>query len=310
MGDPHGVGPEVVLRSVVRLDHLNRSRVLVVGDPDFLQQLSDDLGLGDLSDLSFSVPGKFPFPPRWGKLSAEAGGFAFSCLKTALDEVIGREAPLLVTAPIHKQAAALAGFQYPGQTEFIASYFPGCEAGMVFLSDPLKLILVTVHMSLRDALDNLSTEGVLRSGRLLHGMLRRIGYARPRLAVAGLNPHASESGRFGNEEERILEPAVKELRALFGIDSVDGPLPPDTLFYRAVNGEFDGVVSLYHDQGLIPLKLVAFRTAVNVTAGLPIVRTSPSHGTAFDIAGQGRADSSSMDAAFRWGLQLVSCRGD
>lgn len=167
---------------------------------------------------------------------------------------------------------------------------------------------MTVHIPLREVANRLTREEIERCGELLFETLRTSGLEFPRIAVAGLNPHASESGQFGIEEEKIVEPALHRLRDRHGSRAFSGPFPPDSLFHRAAQGEFDGVVALYHDQGLIPVKLLAFHSAVNVTLGLPVVRTSPCHGTAFDIAGRGCADPRSMQEAFRWGIQLSGSR--
>ena len=308
MGDPNGVGPEVVLRALPCLNPAQQARLLVVGDPGYLARLSHDLNLGELPPLRFAAPGSFPYPPRWGVVSREAGEFAVACLEKALEEIQRRNGGLLVTAPIHKEAARLAGFDHPGQTEFIASYFPGHSATMGFFSGPLKIVLVTVHVPLREVASRLTCEEIERCGQLLFETLRESGIEFPRIAVAGLNPHASESGQFGIEEEEIIEPALRRLRDRNGSRAFSGPFPPDSLFHLAARGEFDGVVALYHDQGLIPVKLLAFHSAVNVTLGLPVVRTSPCHGTAFDIAGQGCADPRSMQEAFRWGIRLSESR--
>ena len=308
MGDPNGVGPEVVLRALPGLNPAQQARLLVVGDPDYLARLSHDLNLGELPPLQFAAPGSFSYPPRWGVVSREAGEFAVACLAKALEEIQRRNGGLLVTAPIHKEAARLAGFDHPGQTEFIASYFPGHSATMGFFSGPLKIVLVTVHVPLREVANLLTREEIERCGQLLFETLRESGIESPRIAVAGLNPHASESGQFGIEEEEIIVPALRRLQDRTGSGAFSGPFPPDSLFYRAARGEFDGVVALYHDQGLIPVKLLAFHSAVNVTLGLPVVRTSPCHGTAFDIAGRGCADPRSMQEAFRWGIRLSESR--
>ena len=309
MGDPNGVGPEVVLRTLPCLNPAQQARLLVVGDPEYMARLSLDLNLGELPPLQFAAPGSFSYPPRWGVVSREAGRFAVACLAKALEEIQRHNGGLLVTAPIHKGAARLAGFDHPGQTEFIASYFPGHSAAMGFFSGPLKIVLVTVHVTLSEVANRLSCEEIERCGQLLFEALRESGIESPRIAVAGLNPHASEAGQFGIEEEQIVEPALRRLRDRAGSRAFSGPFPPDSLFHRAAQGEFDGVVALYHDQGLIPVKLLAFHSAVNVTLGLPVIRTSPCHGTAFDIAGRGCADPRSMQEAFRWGIRLSETRG-
>ncbi len=305
MGDPHGVGPEVLVRLLSSLDSEQLARIRVVGDPDYLEKLSRELSLGGLPPVHFSVPGSFSYPPRWGVVSRSAGRFAVACLEMAIQEMKDNGAELLVTAPIHKEAARMAGFAFSGQTEYIASRFPGHDPAMAFLSDPLKVVLVTVHLPLRDVADKLSAGEIERCGGLLLETLRKLGVKNPRIAVAGLNPHASESGQFGDEEEVVIEPAVRRLCRGVKNQFFAGPFSPDTIFHRVAQGEFDGIVSLYHDQALIPLKLLAFHSAANVTLGLPVVRTSPCHGTAFDIAGRGCADPGSMMSAFQWGIRLA-----
>ena len=176
---------------------------------------------------------------------------------------------------------------------------------MAFFSEPLRVVLATVHLALRDVFSHLSGDSLVYKAGLFYETLRQLGIESPRLAVCALNPHASEEGLFGHEEAAIIRPAVRRLKKRYGSRAVSGPHPADTLFRQAAQGDYDGVVALYHDQALIPLKLLAFESAINTTLGLPLVRTSPDHGTAFDIAGQGRANCSSMVSAIRWGIRLA-----
>ncbi len=306
MGDPHGVGPEIVLKSLARMAPEPGFKPVLFGAPEYLARLAAELGLGSALKMARLVPvAGYRYPPRWGALDREAGRFAVACLGEAVQYCRSGHARLLVTAPIHKGAAHLAGFRHPGQTEFVASFFPGVAPCMAFFSDRLNVVLATVHIPLREVFRHLSVPLIVSKARQFHGALRRLGTARPRLALCGLNPHASEGGLFGDEEARVVEPAARELRAQLGEGAVSGPHPPDTVFRRAAAGEFDGVVALYHDQGLIPLKLLAFESAVNTTLGLPIVRVSPDHGTAFDIAGRGVADCGSMTQAIQIGRRLA-----
>ncbi len=308
MGDPHGIGPEVLLKAVVRLSAEIPFRPVVFGATNYLERLMDDLGLQEGPvPFEFRSVSEYAYPPPWGTVSREAGTLAKTALLQAIECCVEKSHALLVTAPVNKQALQLAGFPFPGQTEFIGSFFEGFEPAMAFFSDRLHLILATVHLPLRQVFQHLSVDGLVGKSRLFHRALSALGYSRPRIAVCGLNPHASESGLMGDEEARLIEPALKRLREA-GLDGISGPHPPDTVFRRAVGGEFDGVVALYHDQGLIPLKLVAFESAVNTTLGLPLLRTSPDHGTAFDLAGRSGADPSSMIAAIRWGLRLAAAR--
>ncbi len=307
MGDPHGIGPEVLLKALQECISTQSLDPVIFGDPEYLQQLCSDLGLSlQLDRLEVIPTGWAAYPPAWGREQRQAGEFAVNSLLNAIAYCRDEGLPLLVTPPIHKHASRLAGFAFPGQTECVASFFPDAEPAMTFFSDRLHVLLITAHIPLSQVPERLTVGEVVRKTRLFYQALRALGISRPKLALCGLNPHASEEGMFGQEEETILAPAVEKLRRELGTEAVSDPFPPDTLFGRALNGEFDGVIALYHDQGLIPLKLVAFDSAVNVTLGLPIIRTSPDHGTAFDIAGQGKADPGSMIAAIRWGVRLAS----
>jgi 4-hydroxythreonine-4-phosphate dehydrogenase len=214
----------------------------------------------------------------------------------------------IVTGPIHKARMYDIGFDFPGQTEFFAARCNVSDFAMLLTGGTLTVALVTVHLPLRDVPGALRTEEIVRVGLLLENFLRRRGIERPRIAVAGLNPHAGESGALGQEEAEIIEPAVHQLQsAISNLQSaiIRGPFSPDTVFHHAVNGEWDGVLCMYHDQGLIPLKLHAFHTGVNVTLGLPFPRTSPDHGTAFEIAGKNVARPDSMIAAINLAVELA-----
>jgi 4-hydroxythreonine-4-phosphate dehydrogenase len=239
----------------------------------------------------------------WGVVSAAAGRAAAQAVRAGARAVLEGEARALVTAPLHKEALAAADEPFPGHTELLqalAAEHLGVSAGAVpvrmMLSAPgLATVLVSIHVALRDALDAVRADNVLQTIRIAHAHFLRIGHSAPRIAVAGLNPHAGEGGLFGREEIDHIAPAVAAARAQ-GIDA-SGPHPPDTVFMRARQGVFDVVVAMYHDQGLIPVKLLGVEHGVNTTLGLPFVRTSPDHGTAFDIAGQGVASASSLLAA-------------
>ena len=279
LGDPAGVGPELV-RKVIR--KMARSYELrIIGDEDgFL------LGRPTL---------------RGAKMALEALQESVRLLKSG--EIVG-----VVNGPVSKEWLRRVGFQFPGQTEFYANAFglKGSEVTMMMIGPRLRVALVSTHLSLKKAVNNLSKGGIVRAGVHLAQTLRRMGFRKPRIAVCGLNPHGGESGLFGNEERKVVEPAVRELSKKVG-HKVSGPESPDTVFWRAGKGEFDGVVALYHDQGLIPAKLLDFETTVNVTVGLPVVRCSPDHGTAFDLAGKGKAKADSLMAAIRLAGQLAGC---
>lgn len=278
LGDAAGIGPEVA-RAALASGQL---------DPGFDYQI-----IG-------SCPGAVPGRPD--EASARA---AISALEDSVQLLNSGEIAAVVTAPISKDHLAGYGFDFPGQTEFYADRF-GCRNFQMCLTGPhLTVGLVTIHEPLGSVPELLSTAGIVRHGILLADFCQRRGKPAPRIAVAGLNPHAGENGRMGREEITIIRPAVDALNLVAGPASFHGPLPPDTLFYQAARGQYDAVLCMYHDQGLIPLKLLDFDEAVNLTLGLPVVRTSPDHGTAFDIAGKGLASATSMTAAIRLAAELV-----
>ena len=239
-----------------------------------------------------------------GQIDARAGRAAYDFLVAAIDRTMAKKADGIVTAPLQKEALHAAGLKYPGHTEILAERTGTADFAMVLYGDGLAVAHVTLHMALRDVFRNLTTESVLQKIRLLHDLLPRLIGRAPRLAVAALNPHASDGGLFGDEEERIIRPAVN-LAQRDGI-TVTGPLPADTLFVRAHKGEFDGVVAMYHDEGHIAMKLRSGWRCVNISAGLPIVRTSVAHGTAFDIAWKGVADESSLVEAAKVAARLAT----
>jgi 4-hydroxythreonine-4-phosphate dehydrogenase len=249
-----------------------------------------------------------------GQIDARAGAAAATCIAQAVQLVQSGDASAIVTAPIHKEALSAAGVSYPGHTEMLQALAarpgqPTLPVRMMLANDELRTVLVTIHMSLRRAIDAVTFDAVLQTLRVVDKAARSFGIASPRIAVAGLNPHAGEGGLFGDEELRIIGPAIDAARSE-GINAT-GPYAPDTVFMRARHtaarpGEFDLVVAMTHDHGLIPVKYLGVEQGVNVTLGLPFVRTSPDHGTAFDIAGTGRADPSSLIAALRMARQLVA----
>jgi 4-hydroxythreonine-4-phosphate dehydrogenase len=277
-GDPAGIGPEIARRAAAD------PRVLAVCEP-----------------VLYGAPSGDRFAR--GVLSAEAGRAAYDAVVRAAADAQRGAVHAIATAPINKEALRLAGLPWNGHTDLLAHLTGAAHVSMMFYSDELRVVLATVHAALADVPGLLTRELMERTIDLSARDLPRFGVARPRLGVAGLNPHAGEHGLFGLEEQQVIEPAVACCRAR-GID-VSGPFPADTLFVRARRGEFDAVVACYHDQGLIPVKLVAFGRAVNVTLGLPIIRTSVDHGTAFDIAGKGIADAESMIAAVLLAARLA-----
>jgi len=280
LGDPAGIGPEVVRAALA-------SGAL---DPRFQYRV--------LGSSEGFTPGE-PTP--------QSARMAVETLEEAARLAVRGELAAVVTGPIHKANAQRAGFAFPGQTEFFAARAGVDDFAMLLTGGALSVALVTTHIPLRDVVTRLETAEIARVGSLLTGFLRTRLRRPVRVAVAALNPHAGESGAMGDEEPRLIEPAVRTLRERWeGVATFEGPVSPDTLFFRAVSGEFDGVLCMYHDQGLIPLKLHAFDQGVNVTLGLPFVRTSPDHGTAFGIAGRGIARPESMICAIRLAGELIA----
>jgi 4-hydroxythreonine-4-phosphate dehydrogenase len=307
MGDPAGIGPEIVARTFA--DEGRENRALVVGDPGILERAVRLLGLplrvdavSEPEEAAFEpgtvdvlpvgeVPGDLPF----GELDARAGDAAFRYLERATELASAGRVGAIATAPLNKEAMHLAGHKYPGHTEILAELTGTEDYAMMLVTDELNVIHVSTHVSLREAIERVRPERELAVIRLADASLRKLGVESPRVAVAGLNPHAGENGLFGTEDLERIAPAVERAKGE-GIDAT-GPWPPDTVFMRARRGAFDIVVVQYHDQGHIPVKLMGFDTGVNVTVGLPFFRTSVDHGTAFDIAGTGEADHASMRAA-------------
>ena len=281
-GDPAGIGPQIAQRAA------EDPRVIAACEPRIY---------GPAGDVRF-VP---------GVLSAEAGRAAYETICSAVRDALDGRVSAIATAPINKLAFSRAGLPWKGHTDLLAHLTHASRAAMMFWSEPLRVVLATVHVPL-SAVPALLTRDLLRDiVDLTARELPRFGIARPRLALAGLNPHAGEDGLLGSEDEAVLRPAVRDAQER-GID-IEGPFPGDTIFGRAARGEFDAVIACYHDQGLIPVKLLAFGRSVNVTLGLPIVRTSVDHGTAFDIAGKGVADPSSMVEAVLLAARLSKPQG-
>jgi 4-hydroxythreonine-4-phosphate dehydrogenase len=237
-----------------------------------------------------------------GRVSPEAGQAAADYIRRAVGLALEGQVAAVVTAPINKEALHAAGVPYAGHTEMLAALCGATDVAMLLVSGKLRVSHVSTHVSLRQAVERVSVERISRVADLTHQALKRMGFAAPRIALAGLNPHAGEGGLFGTEEAEIIGPAAETGRAA-GMD-VTGPYPPDSIFLRASQGEFDAVIAMYHDQGHIPIKLLGFYEGVNVTLGLPIIRTSVDHGTAFDIVGTGRADERSLVAALRLAAQM------
>jgi 4-hydroxythreonine-4-phosphate dehydrogenase len=307
-GDPAGIGPEVVLKALADPALAALAQWEVVADAAVLNVVEAATGhrlanqpaarLLDLHQLRPSevVP---------GKLSAACGRAALEYIRIATRLCLEGRADALVTAPVNKQAIALTRPDFAGHTEFIAQMCGASEPRMLLVNDQLRVVHVSTHVSLQKACE-LNTPRILRTIELGHSALQRLGFDRPRLAVCGLNPHAGENGLFGDEDWQFILPAVQAAQAA-GL-SCEGPFPADTIFLKAVRGDYDLVVAMYHDQGHIPMKLLDFAHTVNVSLGLPIIRTSVDHGTAFDIAGKNCADPTSMKAALRLAVEMVRSR--
>jgi len=333
IGDPAGIGPEIIAAAFRDAPELTRG-CFVVGELGCMRRGAQAIGgqrpdlpvalIGSTGELPGVPPRCVPLlqavppqaPPPIGQVSAAAGRIAADCVTWAARAALRGEIAGLVTAPLHKEALAAAGVMFPGHTELLqaeAAAFAGKSLAdmpvrMMLASDELRTVLVSIHMALREAIEAVTTDNVLQTLRITHAaLLATLGRA-PRIGVAGLNPHAGEGGLFGCEEIERIIPAIAKAREA-GLD-VHGPFAPDTVFMRAraaggKPGEFDVVVAMYHDQGLIPVKYLGVDKGVNVTLGLPLVRTSPDHGTAFDIAGTGRADPSSLLEAIRMARRMA-----
>lgn len=314
MGDACGIGPEIIAKLFADAESLPAT--LVIGDQGMIQRAIHLLGL-PLSVMVIESPEEFqerantiqiislstlPEDLPYGKLDARAGKAAFDYIWTAIDLALDNRIRAIVTAPINKESMRMAGFKYPGHTEILADFSGTKDFAMMLMNDDLRVILVTIHVSLRDAIEQVTIESELRTIRLAHQAMMQLGIARPRIAVAGLNPHAGEHGLFGAEDDEIIQPAI-ELAKAQGIE-VSGPWPGDTVFMNARKGQFDVVVAQYHDQGLIPVKYLGVDEGVNITVGLPFVRTSVDHGTAFDIAGTGKASHASLRVAIEQAAML------
>ena len=321
LGDPAGIGPEVVLKALLEGSLAARCGSLVIGDRRILERAAGWLGAKPdfrvvqnpeeggyapnevvLLDLGNADPRDCP--P--GKVGAPAGRAAVEYVCRACDLALAGTVDAVVTAPLNKEAMNLAGFAYAGHTELLAARTNAAKVSMLLTGPQLRVVHVSTHVSLAEAIRRVEQQRIGEVIDLAQRSCRLLGITHPRIAVAGLNPHAGEGGLFGDQELTQIVPAVRAARERGLI--VSGPEPPDTVFLRAVKGEFDIVVAMYHDQGHIPIKLLAFDTGVNVSVGLPIIRTSVDHGTAFDIAGTGRASATSLVAAMEVALQMVAAR--
>jgi 4-hydroxythreonine-4-phosphate dehydrogenase len=315
MGDAAGIGPEIIIKSLLDEELGASVRPVVIGDAGVLSRTVESLGISkavgafdpdsnskgaieviDLSNLTE--------PFEVGKVSAATGRAAGEYIEKSVELWKAGRIDAICTAPINKKSLSMGGYDYPGHTEFIAELTDTKEFAMSFFADELRVVLLSTHLSLSDAIGKVKTEPLIKLIEFTDRTLKKLLKSNVKIAVAGVNPHASENGMFGSEEANEIEPAISKCREN-GID-VSGPYSSDTIFLRGFKGEFDAVIACYHDQATIAVKCLSFGSAVNVTLGLPLVRTSVDHGTAFDIAGKGIADESSMKTAIRLAGKLVS----
>ncbi len=309
LGDPAGIGPEIVARALAERPDAN---VIVFGDEGVLARAATAAGVVAPPSTSIRpVTALGPDEVTPGHPNDASGRAQLAYLTAATDAALAGEVAGLVTAPISKEWIARAGFAFPGHTEYLASRAGVGEFAMMLAGPSLRVTVATTHIPLRDVPRLLTADGIASAIWLTaQALIRNFGIAHPRVAVAGLNPHAGEAGRFGDEEERLVRPGIEMARkriSEIGLTAeLSGPLVPDSVFRQAARGQFDAVVALYHDQGLIPLKLLHFDEGVNLTLGLPFVRTSPDHGTAYDIAGTGQARAVSFLAALDLAARLTA----
>ena len=318
MGDPSGIGPEIILKSFEK-SLVRKNRIIVIGDYsvmlaafnmlktksfklnriDNVSESVFDFGMLNILDLHLIKRDEL----QYGKVQAVAGNAAFQSIRKAVDLVKNKDIDVIATAPLNKEALHLAGHNYPGHTEIFATLTDTKDYAMLLYHKKLSVIHVSTHVSLLEAITGLKRERIEEVIMLANDIMKVLCKGSPRIAVAGINPHAGENGLFGNEEAKEIIPAIKNMKGK-GIN-VEGPCPPDTVFLQAVEGKYDVVVAMYHDQGHIPLKLIGFYNGVNVTAGLPFVRTSVDHGTAFEIAWKGIASEKSMVEAIKLSIKLL-----
>jgi 4-phospho-D-threonate 3-dehydrogenase / 4-phospho-D-erythronate 3-dehydrogenase len=318
MGDPSGIGPEIILKSNERKE-IRKVKIIVIGDfgvmlaaynmlhiksfrLNRIENISEGIFNNEfLNIFDLKLIGKDELRPA--KVQAVAGNAAFECIRKAVDLVKIHSIHSIVTAPLNKEALQLAGHRYSGHTEILAALTGTKDYAMLLYEKKLCVIHVSTHVSLLDAIARVKSDRIIRVIEMANNVMKKLGKDVPRIAVAGINPHAGENGLFGEEEIKEISPAVNRMKEK-GIN-VEGPIPPDTVFLQAVEGKYDIVVAMYHDQGHIPLKLIGFNSGVNVTVGLPFIRTSVDHGTAFEIAWQGKANENSMVEAIKLSIKLT-----
>ncbi|WP_392559566.1 4-hydroxythreonine-4-phosphate dehydrogenase PdxA [Orbus mooreae] len=318
MGDPAGIGPEIIAKSL-QSEIIKDIPAIVIGSADLLKKqlsmkLFDNVHINVINKVAeakftpgvmnvIDVPLADINTLKPGQIQSQAGDLAYHCIHKATELALNKEVGSIATAPLNKEALHAAGHMYPGHTELLAKLTNSKDVAMVLYTENLKVIHVTTHVSLRNFLDNLNTQRIETVIQIAHDFLKKVGYDNPRIAVAGVNPHAGEHGLFGDEEIKFVTPAIKNMQEK--AIQVIGPCAPDTVFLQAHQGKFDMVVAMYHDQGHIPLKLLGFYDGVNIAAGLPFIRTSADHGTAFDIAWKGIAKPDSMIESIRLAAMLT-----
>lgn len=318
MGDPAGIGPEIIIKSFGD-EKIKDHDLIVIGSFSVMEKVMGIIGISDIVLRKINKVSEAVFNSNTlnvldvdnvdidvlvpGKVQAIGGNAAFEYVKLAVELALNGEITAIATAPLNKEAMHLAGHNYPGHTEILAYLTNTKDYAMLLYDDIMKVIHVSTHISLKRAVETLNRKRVASVIQIAHDIMKKTGVENPRIGVAGINPHCGEGGMFGDEEIREIIPAVEEKKKE-GID-VFGPIPPDTVFLRAKEGEFDIVLAMYHDQGHIPLKLLGFHSGVNVTAGLPIIRTSVDHGTAFDKAWKGVSNPSSMIQAILLAYKLT-----
>ena len=317
MGDPSGIGPEVIIKSFENPD-VRSKRIIVIGDYNIMKAMYNLLKIRSFNLLRISNVNESQFDERLlnildlrlidmkkfkpGEVRNDSGNAAFMAIKKAVELVMNKEIDAIVTAPVNKEALHLAGHKYPGHTEILAGLTNTKDYAMLLYDKRLRVIHVSTHISLLEAITGLKRERIEKVIELAHEVMRKLNVEVPEIAVAGINPHSGENGLFGSEEINEIIPAIRNMKKK-GI-RVEGPVPPDIVFLQALKGKYDIVVAMYHDQGHIPLKLLGFTSGVNVTVGLPFVRTSVDHGTAFEIAWLGEADEKSMVEAIKLAIRL------
>ena len=313
-GDPNGIGPEVALRAALRPQPAHR-RLVLIGHREVWERAARQIGRAlppETPDLEPPLPRRCTWDPdmapppadRPGQVRADAARAAYAYVLSATAAALNGRLAAIVTAPICKEAFQKAGLREPGHTELLARLTGTRRYAMMLFGDRIRVVLATRHLPLRKVADALTADSIVEAVALLARALPWLGFRRARIGVCGLNPHAGDGGALGDEEKKIIAPALARCRRR-GFN-VAGPIPADVVFHQHLAGTYDAVVAMYHDQGLGPMKMLSFESGVNLTLGLPIVRTSPDHGTAFDLAGQGRANPASMNAALDWAARLAA----